>query len=310
MRHAFYAASSQVTASPAASAGVLRRKCACGGTPGPTGECAECRKKRLQRQAREHGPVPAAPPVVHEVLGSPGQPLDAAPRAVMEGRFGHDFSRVRIHTGARAAASAEAVDARAYTVGRSIVFGRGQFAPDTQSGQQLLAHELTHVVQQGPVPAGGPLVVGPSGDADEREADAVADRVARGGGRAPSVGGRTAPTALQRQPKPTAPTTGSPGKPSCTPRTGFTEYGCYCGAGTSCGSGLTCAPTDDLDACCQAHDAAYGTCSFSDRYNPFSRCYSITRAADAVLCSCARGLAGRFHGDTESYRKNVMRLFC
>src|SRR5947209_15066228 len=76
-----------------------------------------------------------------------GQPLDAGTRAFMESRFGHDFSRVRVHTDSRAAESAQAINALAYTVGRNVVFGRGQYAPGTSEGSKLLAHELTHVVQ-------------------------------------------------------------------------------------------------------------------------------------------------------------------
>ena len=91
----------------------------------------------------------AAPPVIHEALGSSGQPLNPATRAFMEPRFDHDFSRVRVHTDARAAASAHAVDAQAYTVGGDVVFGPGQYAPETSEGKKLLAHELAHVKQQG-----------------------------------------------------------------------------------------------------------------------------------------------------------------
>jgi hypothetical protein len=89
-----------------------------------------------------------APPAVHKALRSPGQPLDAATRAFMEPRFGHDFSRVRVHTGAAAEQSAQGVNAHAYTVGKDIVFGSGRFTPATHEGGRLLAHELTHVVQQ------------------------------------------------------------------------------------------------------------------------------------------------------------------
>jgi peptidoglycan hydrolase-like protein with peptidoglycan-binding domain len=81
-------------------------------------------------------------------LRAPGQPLDRETRAFMEPRFGHDFSRVRVHTDARASESARAVNAFAYTVGRNVVFDAGQYAPHSRDGQQLLAHELTHVVQQ------------------------------------------------------------------------------------------------------------------------------------------------------------------
>ena len=130
---------------------LLQRKCACGGTPGPGGECAECRKKRLglQRRATGHHAPATVPPVVREVLGSPGRPLDAQTRAFMEPRFGHDFGQVRVHTDERAAESARAVNAHAYTVGRDVVFGAGRYSPGTQEGRRLLAHELAHVVQQG-----------------------------------------------------------------------------------------------------------------------------------------------------------------
>lgn len=93
-----------------------------------------------------------APPIVNEVLNSAGQSLDAQSRGAMEQRFGHDFSRVRVHADTRAAESARAVDALAYTVGKSIVFGAGQFQPNSMHGQRLLAHELAHVVQQSGVP--------------------------------------------------------------------------------------------------------------------------------------------------------------
>jgi hypothetical protein len=89
-----------------------------------------------------------APASVMEALSSPGQPLDFNTRAYFEPRFGHDFSRVRVHAGATAARSARDVNARAYTVGHDVVFGAGQFAPETNEGRRLFAHELTHVVQQ------------------------------------------------------------------------------------------------------------------------------------------------------------------
>jgi hypothetical protein len=102
---------------------LLQRKCACGGA-GPEGECEECAKKKLQRKAAQASAANAqfagVPPNVHEVLRSPGQPLDSNTRAFMESRFGHDFSRVRVHTDAKAAESAQAANARAFTVGESI----------------------------------------------------------------------------------------------------------------------------------------------------------------------------------------------
>ena len=225
----------QSGSSPArARIGVLERKCACGGTPGPTGECEECRKKRLsESQARgpahdfskiSVGPQPkleinhpddrfeqdadrmanyvvngitnrepvgpisplpqpqlvqhedagiiaseplqigvpkntlerrlperpsqSAPAAVGAALRENGQPLSAISLGFMARRFGYDFSRVRVHTDARANEGAHAVNAHAYTVGEHIVFARGRYAPSTLAGQKLLAHELTHVVQQ------------------------------------------------------------------------------------------------------------------------------------------------------------------
>lgn len=90
-----------------------------------------------------------APPVVEEVVRDAGRPLDAGARAFLEPRFGHDFGGVRVHTDSRAAESAGAVHAQAYTVGPHVVFGEGKYAPGSESGMRLLAHELTHVVQQG-----------------------------------------------------------------------------------------------------------------------------------------------------------------
>jgi len=126
----------------------LQRKCSCGGS-GSDGECEECKEKKAQ-QRKTAAPVPSSekPGIVHEVLNSPGRPLDNATRGFFEQRFGHDFSRVRIHTDGEAAASARAVDAQAYAVGQDVVFALGRYAPETRAGQRLLAHELAHVAQQ------------------------------------------------------------------------------------------------------------------------------------------------------------------
>ena len=136
----------------------VQRKCACGGTPGPTGECEECGKKRLSLQRMSlnvAGPVAGgfALPIVHDVLRSPARSLDPQTRAFMEPHFGHDFSRVRIHADPGASRAADAVQAQAFTVGSDIVFGRGKFEPSTPAGRKLVTHELTHVVQQGAAPA-------------------------------------------------------------------------------------------------------------------------------------------------------------
>jgi hypothetical protein len=145
------------------------------------GDCAACSKKKesaaLQRAAIHSEPVNEAPPIVSEVLRLPGQPLDAATRAYFEPRFGHDFSRVRVHTDAGAAQSAAAVNAYAYTVGRDMVFGAGLYQPKSERGRQLLAHELTHVVQQSAVNSAAPLTLGDPHSPAEREADEIAAHV-------------------------------------------------------------------------------------------------------------------------------------
>jgi len=143
-------------------------------------ECAECRQKRLgimQRAAVNTSPTSAVPPIVHDVFNSPGQPLHAGTRAFMEPRFGHDFSQVRVHTDARAAESARAVNALAYTVGRDVVFGKGEYEPGTSEGKRLMAHELTHVVQQGGVISGPLNGIGSSTSASEQEATSMVECV-------------------------------------------------------------------------------------------------------------------------------------
>ncbi|EOD65553.1 DUF4157 domain-containing protein [Amycolatopsis vancoresmycina] len=120
---------------------------------------------------------------VHDVVGSGGgAPLDAATRTDMESRFAADFSDVRVHTDGAAHDSAKSVNAQAYTVGSNIVFQRDKYDPASDSGKHMLAHELTHVVQQrsGPVDgtdAGGGVKVSDPSDRFEREAVANADRL-------------------------------------------------------------------------------------------------------------------------------------
>src|SRR4051794_2600797 len=115
--------------------------------PQPDSADAPARVALLRRSGQGH--VDRVPPIVHDVLRSEGQPLEASTRGFMEQRFGHDFSRVRVHNDSRAAASARAINARAYSTGSQIVFGEGQYAPGMSKGRHLLAHELAHVVQQG-----------------------------------------------------------------------------------------------------------------------------------------------------------------
>ena len=117
---------------------------------------------------------------MRQVLNSAGQPLDTATRGSMEQRFGHDFGRVRIHADGKADASARAVGASAYAVGPHIVFARGQYAPATKAGEMVLAHELTHVLQQPAHAGSGEIRLGEAGDAHEREADSIAAQVMGG----------------------------------------------------------------------------------------------------------------------------------
>ena len=169
------------------------RTCACGKhlTPGG-GECEQCRRARqatLHRSALSSRPPAAGiPPVVRGVLATSGEPLAAATKQTMEAHFGHDFSHVRVHADRRAAESARAVDARAYTVGSHIAFGRDRYAPDSTSGRRLLAHELTHVVQQGEASASSGAQ--PPTAAHEHEADRAAETVAAGLGARPALRSR------------------------------------------------------------------------------------------------------------------------
>lgn len=128
----------------------LHPKCAsCTAAETSHSPCQQCAAKalRLQRHS-ETDAGGGAPQIVDEVLGTVGEPLDSSTRVFFESRFGYDFSHVTVHCDARAAESAKAVDALAYTVGHDVVFGAGQFSPGTVSGKRLLAHELAHVVQQ------------------------------------------------------------------------------------------------------------------------------------------------------------------
>lgn len=130
-----------------------------------------------------------------------GRPLDGSVRGFMEGRFGRDFGGVRVHTDAHAARSAGQISALAYTAGGDIFFAPGQYRPDTHEGRRLLAHELTHVIQQGgsPPSAQAQLVVGAAHDAFEDEADRAADAVMAPGG-TPAASTLSAPRAsLQRK---------------------------------------------------------------------------------------------------------------
>jgi len=116
-------------------------------------KCAHCEQeeKMLHRKESSAGEVGSGSQLANYVssLSTTGQTLSAGSRQFFEPRFGHDFSNVRIHTDAVAAKSAQSINALAYTTGNNIVFNSGQYSPETSAGQRLMAHELTHVVQQG-----------------------------------------------------------------------------------------------------------------------------------------------------------------
>ena len=117
-------------------------------------KCAGCEDEdelKLHRMNRADGQhsTSAPPRVIHEVLQEPGQPLDSATRSFFEPHFNHSFSGVRLHTTAGAAEAARSIDAYAFTLGQHVVLGAGQYVPNSRQYKSLLAHELTHVVQQG-----------------------------------------------------------------------------------------------------------------------------------------------------------------
>jgi hypothetical protein len=147
----------------------IRRKCAhcqqeedklSSVEPGISRKCAHCEEEENVMQktsgisssssssSSSQDLHPEAPPLVHQVLRSPGQPLAADDLAFFRPRFGFDFSRVRIHNDRTAAESANSVNALAYASGSDIAFAAGQYQPGTEIGRRLLAHELAHVVQQ------------------------------------------------------------------------------------------------------------------------------------------------------------------
>jgi len=180
---------------PASPAGrALQRKCVV---------CEEEEKSKLQTKRRSSDgghPVTSAPPIVHEALRSPGQPLGEPTRMFMESRFRRDFGDVRVHTDGRAAESARAVNALAYTVGRDIVFASGNYSPYSSAGRRLIAHELTHALQQGvPASASASRLESPHG-APEHGADEGANSALVGS--VSPLGTGTSGRLVQRQPAP------------------------------------------------------------------------------------------------------------
>ncbi len=161
---------------PIARGGLVQR---CGGISCPPGTCnhtddpadATVQRSANVTAAAAGSGVPAS---VLRVLDTVGTPLDASTRTNMEARLGHDFGHVRVHTDAEAARSAKSIQAQAYTFGSHVVMGEGRFQPHTPAGVRLLAHELTHVVQQIGVSAPARSVSDPD-DFSEREAERAAD---------------------------------------------------------------------------------------------------------------------------------------
>jgi hypothetical protein len=141
----------------------------------------------VQLLAEDDGAERDRSPVLDVVAGGGGQPLDQSTRTAMEHGLGADFRDVRVHVDGHAAATAQAVQAHAYTVGNDVVFQSGRYQPDTPAGQRMLAHELTHVIQQrsGPVdgtPTGGGISVSHPSDPFEQAAESSADRFMASGG--------------------------------------------------------------------------------------------------------------------------------
>jgi lipoprotein-anchoring transpeptidase ErfK/SrfK len=188
---------------PILNSGTLQRKCACGQHTAAGEQCEDCTKKKvLQRYATSSVGPAIAPPIVHDVLRSSGQPLDRATRDFMEPRFGHDFSHVRVHTDDLAAQSARSVGALAYTVGKNVVFGRSRYAPRATDGQRLLAHELTHTIQQnGPASHNG-IEISANDTPQEKQAELIADVVVDG--KKPNKTMPLVSEQLQREPMPDA----------------------------------------------------------------------------------------------------------
>lgn len=190
--------------------GLMQRKCAACGTSTNGGDCKTCASKSADKgNTHDHEPklqrsglAPApqtAPAEVNQVLRSSGQQIDTGNRQGFESSFGTSFANVRVHTDARAAESAEAVNAQAYTVGQHIVFGAGQYAPGTASGRHLIAHELAHTMQQGSesVVSSSPIGIAAANTAAEAEASRAADQFSTG--QTISVTGRADGTgAMQR----------------------------------------------------------------------------------------------------------------
>lgn len=152
-------------------------------------------------RSRVYAPPPART-IAREMLAAPGRGLPSAVREDMESRFGRPLDRVRIHEGADADRWTSAGDATALTVGRHIAFSRGSFSPGSSAGRALIAHELSHAVQQG-MPSVGEWRWGGRNTSGEREAEAAAASVLAG--RAVAAPSTTSAGEIQRQAAPKLP---------------------------------------------------------------------------------------------------------
>jgi hypothetical protein len=188
--------------------GTLQRKCECGGG---CDSCKEKEKQVIQRQAAPGAAgratlAPAATSQIQSAMSSGGQALPATTRASLEPRFGgRDFSGVRVHADGQADGLARQIGAQAFTVGNSIFFASGQYAPQTPTGQRLLAHELAHTVQQGGQAATVQprMEVGEVHSAAEQEADRVAELVTSGLSAGPISAAPSGGALVQRYATPT-----------------------------------------------------------------------------------------------------------
>jgi len=243
----------------------LQRKCA---------ECEEEEKKTgLQRKEAGGGPL-FAPRSVHNVLNSPGQPLDPGVRAFMEPRFGRSFSDVRVHTDDMAINSARAVNALAYTVGNHVVFRNGLYEPGSQESRRLLAHELTHVVQQGGAAAN--QVQREAEMDDEEEQGAAAAGPTETGGKEGKEGKKETAPAEEK-----APATPKVPKGACT-RTILAEGTC---ADLVAGSKFICCdPDNGFERKGKSKDVE-GTDCPDQKFSPVFTCDHNCKNALAKGCS-------------------------
>ncbi len=238
-------------------------------------------------------------------------------RGFFEPRFGQDFSQVRVHADAVASDSARSIGALAYTVGHDIVFAGGQYAPDNRAGQRLLAHELTHVVQQGAGQARDNTVqrCGSTPCGCPAEERAARSEMAIQPSFAPGE-------LIQREDARTQP----PPDRTFWERWGSQiaqlkrlyheqRYGCWCGPGHVCDT-----DRDDMDTCCHAHDDAYEAAGVTSDDPPPSgqvgmwtiEGFKKTMIADLTLVGCtqATGFDLHFYGPTAAlYRTGVALIF-